>query len=442
MNVLILDTDGVGLDFALRAAGAGHAVKLFRYLKKPDRYGEGFKQIELVDDYKQHMAWAKDGLILSTSNKRYLWELDRYRTDFGYKVFGPTVASARLEINRTAGMDAFKAIGVDMPAYQTFNSLDDAEVFARKSDRAWVVKPAGDNDDKSLTYVSRDPADLVGWLRRQMRSGKTLKGEVMLQEKVDRLEEVGVSGWMGPDGFLPDKFQVCVEHKPLMDGDIGPGTGEQGTVCQYTFKDKLAEEMLLPMEPVLRALGHTGDFAIGAIVDKKGKAWPLEFTARCGYPAFWIQTASHRGDQVIWMRDLLDGKDSLRVNYDVAIGVVMAQPFYPYDLASPGQVEGVPIHGFEEVRNDVHPVEVMMGKGPVMDGGKLVERPTYETTGEYVLVATGTGKTVEKARKAVYGVVDQIRFPNRMFRTDIGAKVIKALPAMHQHGYLLDMQAG
>lgn len=441
MNVLILDTDGVGLDFALRAAGAGHAVKLFRYTKKPDRYGEGFKQIELVDDYKQHMAWAKDGLILSTSNKRYLWELDRYRTDFGYKVFGPTVASARLEINRTAGMDAFKAIGVDMPAYQTFNSLEDAEVFARKSDRAWVVKPAGDNDDKSLTYVSRDPADLVGWLRRQIRCGKTLKGEVMLQEKVDRLEEVGVSGWMGPDGFLPDKFQVCVEHKPLMDGDIGPGTGEQGTVCQYTFKDKLAEEMLLPMEPVLRALGHTGDFAIGAIVDKKGKAWPLEFTARCGYPAFWIQAASHRGDPVRWMRDLLDGKDTLRVNYDVAIGVVMAQPFYPYDLASPGQVEGVPIHGFEDVRNDVHPVEVMMGKGPVMDGGKLVERPTYETTGEYVLVATGTGKTVEKARKAVYGVVDKIRFPNRMFRTDIGQKVIQALPALHAAGYLLDMKA-
>jgi phosphoribosylamine--glycine ligase len=441
MNVLILDTDSVGLDFALRAAAAGHAVKLFRYMKKPDRYGEGFKQIELVDDWRGWMPWAKDGLIFCTSNKRYLQELDRYRADFGYKVFGPTVQSARLEINRSAGMAAFKAIGVDMPAYQTFNSLEDAEAFARKTDRAWVVKPAGDNDDKSLTYVSRDPADLVGWLRRQIRSGKPITGEVMLQEKVDLLGEVGVSGWMGPEGFLPDKFQVCVEHKNLMDGEVGPGTGEQGSVMQYMFKDKLAETMLLPMEPVLRTLGHTGDFAIGAIVDRKGKAWPLEFTARCGYPAWWVQVASHRGDPVKWMRDLLDGKDSLRVNYDVGIGVVMAQPFYPYELAQPAQVEGVPIHGFADVLNDVHPVEVMMGKGPVMEGGKLVERPTYETTGEYVLVATGMGKTVGKARKAVYDTVDKIRFPNRMFRTDIGKKVIEALPALHEAGYLLDMKA-
>lgn len=441
MNVLILDSDGVGLDFALRAAAAGHAVKLFRYTKKPSRTGEGFKQITLVDDYKPHMKWARDGLIFCTTNNRYLWEMDRYRADFGYKVFGPTVASARLEINRKAGMDAFKAIGVDMPPYHTFKSLEDAEAFARKSSDAWVVKPMGDEEDKSLTYVSRDPADLVGWLRRQIRCGKALKGELMLQAKVDRLEEIGVSGWMGPDGFLPDKFQTCVEHKPLMDGDIGPATGEQGTVMQYSFKDKLAEQMLKPMEPVLRALGHTGDFAVGAMLDKQGKVWPLEFTARCGYPAWWIQTASHRGDPVKWMRDLLDGKDSLRVNYDVAIGVVMAQPFYPYNLSSPGQVEGVPVQGFAEAMPHVHPVEMMMGHGPVMEGGKLVERPTYETAGEYVLVATGMGKTVERARKAVYGVVDQIRFPNRMFRTDIGEKVIKALPALHKHGYLLDMQA-
>lgn len=440
MNVLIIDSDGVGLDFALRAAAAGHAVKLFRFTKRPSRYGEGFKQITLVDDWRGHMPWAKDGLILSTSNNRYLTELDRYR-DFGYKIFGPTVASAKLEIDRKAGMDAFEAIGVDMPAYQTFSSLEDAEAFARKSSDAWVVKPMGDEEDKSLTYVSHDPADLVGWLRRQIGLGKKLKGKIMLQEKVDRLEEIGVSGWMGPEGFLPDKFQTCVEHKPLMNGDIGPATGEQGTVMQYTFKDKLAEQMLLPMEPILRTLGHRGDFAVGAMVDKSGKAWPLEFTARCGYPAWWIQCASHRGDPVRWMRDLLDGKDTLRVNYDVAIGVVLAQPCYPFNLASPAQVEGVPIQGVEGVLADVHLVEAMMGKGPAMDAGKLVDRPTYQTAGEYVLVATGLGKTVTKARKAVYGTVDEIRFPNRMFRTDIGEKVIKALPAMHQHGYLLDMQA-
>jgi len=225
-----------------------------------------------------------------------------------------------------------------------------------------------------------------------------------------------------------------------MNEDVGPATGEQGSVTQYCTRDKLAEEMLLPFEAILRTLGHRGDFAIGAMLDKKGKAWPLEFTARCGYPAWWIQSASHRGDPAKWMRDLLAGKDTLKVSNDVAIGVVMAQPRYPYNNSPPELVEGVPIAGVEDVLADVHLVEAMMGKGPVMEDGRVVERPTYQTAGEYVLVATGLGKTVGKAQERVYGTIDHIRFPNRMFRTDIGQKVRDHLGAFHAAGYLMDMQ--
>ena len=335
-RVLCIDTDHVGLDFCLRAAACGHEVKLFRYSKKPTKYATGFtRNFTLVDDWRQHMPWARDGLILITANNRYVHELERWR-EIGYKnIFGPTVASARLEIIRSAGMEAMQSIGLDLPHYETFDSLVEAEVFARKSDRAWVVKPMGDEEDKGMTYVSRDPADLTGWLQRQIGLGKKLNGKLMLQEKIDRLAEIGVSGWVGPDGFLPDRYGISFEHNPLHAGDIGVNTGEQGTICQYSDKEKLATEMLLPLESILRALGHRGDFSVGAMIDKAGKAHFLEFTARCGYPAWWIQTASHRGDPVTWMKDLLDGKDSLKVSYDCAVGVVLSQPCYPFDTAPP-----------------------------------------------------------------------------------------------------------
>jgi phosphoribosylamine---glycine ligase len=440
MRVLIVDTDRVGLDFAMRAANAGHEVKLFRYSAKPNRYATGFSPLfTLVDDWKQHMGWARDGLVLLTANNRYVWDLQRYR-EMGFKnIFAPSVMSARLEIERSAGMQAMQAIGHEIPHYETFTSLSEALEFARKSDRAWVHKPMGDEEDKSLTYVADDPADLVGWLQRQIKKGKKLKGKVMLQEKVDALCELGVSGWMGPEGFLPGKFQACVEHKKLHDGEIGPATGEQGTLCQYYEKDKLAEEMLLPLEPMLRALGHTGDFAVGAMIGTDGRPHFLEFTARCGYPCWWIQNASHRGDPVQWMKDLLDGKDSLKVSYDPAIGVVMSQPHYPYETATPEQVEGVPIRGVEAVLADVHLVEVMRGKGPMMDGGKVVEGPVYDTAGEYVCVATSLGKTIERARAKVYAVVDKVKFPDRVYRTDIGCKVMPKLKALHKFGYVPDL---
>lgn len=438
MRVLIIDQDRVGLDFALRCAAADHDVKWFRYQKKPSRDGEGFKGIAIVDDWRPHMAWAREGLILATVNNKYIPELDRYR-EHGFKIFAPTVASAKLEISRAAGMEAMQAAGIEVPPYHTFDSLESAAKFARKTDRAFVFKPMGDEEDKALSYVSCDPADLVGWLERRIQRGATLKGQCMLQEKIDMLAEVGVSGWVGPDGFLPEKWQVCFEHKKLMDGECGPNTGEQGTVTQYVETDKLADEMLKPMEAIVRTLGHRGDFAIGAGIDSKGRAWPMEFTARCGFPTLYIQIASHKGDPAQWMRDLLDGKDTLRVDRRVAIGVVMAQPPYPYDDSPCPEVEGNPITGLEDQWDHVHPVSVMMGRGPKMDGGKIVTGAIPMTTGAYVLIATGLGSTVEKARERVYGTVGAVKFANAMYRTDIGEKVIDKLPALHRHGYALQM---
>ena len=428
MRILCIDVECMGLDFVLRSAAAGHQVRWFRYSTKPLRDGEGMTGFQIVDDWRPHMPWAREGLILSTGNWRYSQELDRYR-DLGYRIFAPTAASARLEIDREAGQDAMRAAGIEIPPFEVFDSLKAARDFAAKHDETYVHKPMGDEADKSLTYVAHDQEDLCGWLDHQIRSGKKLKGKCMLQQKIDLLCELGVSGWFGPEGFLPDKWQVCVEHKNLMNDELGPATGEQGTVCQYVDEDKMATEILKPMEPILRTLGHRGDFAVGCGIDKRGRAYPFEFTARCGWPAFMIQMASHFGDPAQWMRDLLDGNDTLKVSYDVAIGVVMAQPRYPYNSSPPELVEGNPIRGIKDAGNAVHLVSAMKSRGE------------YETTGEMVAVVTGLGKTIEKARDKVYSSVSKVRFPNRMYRTDIGCKVIDALPKLHQFGYLADMRA-
>ena len=428
MNVLVIDSEGTGLDFVLRASAHGHSVRWFRYETKPTRDGEGFGGFRIVSDWRSSMAWARDGLILTTGNWRYIAELDRYR-EFGYKVFGPTAESARLEIDREAGQHAMEAVGIDLIPFQVFDSLTEARKFASSHDETHVFKPMGDEADKSLTYVAHDPEDLCGWLDHQIARGKKLKGKCMLQQKVDLLCELGVSGWFGPEGFLPDKWQVCVEHKNLMDGEVGPATGEMGSVCQYVAEDKLATEMLMPMEPVLRTMGHRGDFAIGCGIDKKGRAWPFEFTARLGWPAFFIQMASHRGDPVVWMRALLDGADKLKVSYDTAIGVVLGQPRFPYNSSPTDLVEGNPINGVEAAGDAAHLVSVMK------HGDK------YETSGEYVAVMTGLGKTIELARQKVYAAVDKVRFPNKIYRRDIGEKVIRSIPMLHRHGYLRDMRA-
>ena len=385
------------------------------------------------------MPKAKDGLIVTTGNCRFISELDRWR-DLGWKIFAPTAKSAKLEIDRAFGMEEMQKVGIEVPPYEQFKSLKEAENFARKSDKSWCFKTLGSEEDKALSYVASDPADMVGWLQRQQKLGMTLKGPCMLQEKIDMLSEVGVSGWFGPEGFLPEKWQICFEHKKLMNDEKGPNTGEQGTICQYVETDKMAEEMLKPMENYLLKAGHRGDFAIGCGIDNAGKAWPFEFTARLGWPAFYIQIASHKGDPAQWMRDLLDGKDTLKVSRDAAIGVVMAQPRYPYNDGDPKMVEGVPISGCDEVWADLHPAEMMMGRGPKMEGGKVVDGPICQTAGEYVAIMTALGDTVEKARSRVYRSIDKISFANAMYRTDVGEKVQDKLETLHGFGYATDLE--
>lgn len=439
-RLLIVDQENMCLDLALRATKAGWETRWYRHsLRKPIRDGEGFG-LTMVEDWRDHMAWVgKDGLVFCSGNFVHLAELDRYR-EFGFHIFAPTVASARLEIERGIGLEAMKSVGIEVPPYHEFSSLEDAERFARKSDVGWAFKTLGSEDDKTTTFISDDPAQMVGWIRQKIARGMKLKGPCLLQQKIDMLMELGVSGWMGSDGFLPDRWQVCVEHKKLCNGEIGPNTGEMSTLTQYCETDKLADEMLKPMEPILRTLGHRGDFAIGCGIDKFGKAWPFEFTVRSGWPCFFLQLASHSGDPCKWMLDALNGKDSLRVSYDIGICVVMGQPMFPYNKSTPEQVEGNPIDGVDAVWKDVHPVSMMKGRGPVMKDGKVVEGQNYQTTGEYVIVATSLGKTISKARDKVYKVVDAIHFPNAIYRTDAGEKVAKVLPALHRHGYAMDMQ--
>ena len=436
MRILCVDQEIQGLDFCLRAIADGHDVRLWRPTKNP--VGKGFAGLKIVDDWRASMVWAREGLVLMTGNAKYCMELDRFRP-MGWNIFGPTEQSAALETDREAGMKAMEAVGLELPHYECFGSLAEARAFAKSADQAYVFKPLGSEDNKALTYVASDPADMVGWIDRQIARGMKVS-KCMLQEKIDMAAELGVSGWVGPEGFLPNKWQICFEGKKLMPGDYGPNTGEMHTTTQYVTEDRMAEEMLLPLEPILRTLGHRGDFSIGCGVDSKGRAWPFEFTARCGWPAFYIQTASHKGDVAEWMLDLCKGEDSLRVDKRVAIGALLCQPPFPQWNGKPEDVNGNPISGLDDVWDDFHPSMIQMAKGPMMEGGEVSEGLCHQTAGEQIGVVTGLGKTVSEAREAVTKTVKAISFSDMMVRNDYGLKQEKELPILNKFGYATSME--
>ena len=433
MRVLVIsmDTIGEGLAFALRCVKAGHAVRFYLNPKANKSIGEGFKGVEKVTDWLTSVKWAD--LILPTGNHEFMPALERAKK-FGANVFGPSVASSKLEIDRKAGMKFLDEHEIEVPEYKTFKSLKDAEAHVRKTEQRYVFKPLGDEDDKSLSYCSKSPADMVARLQRWQKLGMSLKGECMLQKFIEGTE-FAVSSWMGSEGFVGNPNENF-ERKKLLSGDCGPNCGEAGTILKYVSDSKIATDVLAPLEQGLLDLGHLGDVDVNCIVDDKGKAWPLEFTSRLGWPAFNIMCALHKDDPVQWMLDACQGKDTLQTSEKVAAGVVLAQPDYPYSNLTKAETDGVPIYGVTaENAKYLSPQSVKRVTQPVMEGDKLTEKPTWTTAGDYLAVVTGTGRTVSQACERAYKTLKELHVPDGMWRDDIGEALKESIPKLQAHGY-------
>ena len=440
MKILVIDVQGNALDYALRCLDEGHEVRLF--IRK-DREGNspkiGIGLVTRVPHWEPSMNWAD--LIFLTDNTYYLHDLEPYRRK-GYPIFGCNLAVAQWELDRNEGQRIFEKAGIPVIPTKEFSNYDEAIAYVKQTMGRFVSKPTGDGsgeESKALSYVSKNPADMVYMLQR-WKKNKTYKGKFILQEFVGGIE-MAVGAWCGANG-MSKYYCENWEFKKLMNDDLGVATGEQGTVLRYTTDSLLAEKVLKPLEPFLKALNYTGYIDVNCIIDKKGNPWPLEFTSRPGWPLFQIQQAVHP-DPCEWMLDMIDGEDSFKPSDKIALGVVVAQPDYPYSRMTKKEVTGVPVYNVDDssYRSSIHPCEMMLGTAPYMDGDKLKEGEHLVTAGDYILVCSATAYTVEQAHDRCYKVVKSIEIPNSiMYRSDIGCRLEKQLPELHKNGYVGDME--
>jgi phosphoribosylamine---glycine ligase len=436
--VINMDCVGEGLALSIRAAKAGHQVKIWYSKDNHPETGEGFKNIERVDSWLSEARWAD--LIVPTGNHDFIAKLDSLKA-MGMCVFGPSVKSAALEIKRAQGMKFFEANGIQVPAYEQFANLAAAEAHVRKTGARYVFKTLGDEEDKSLSYVGKSAADLIARLQRWQKLKMNPKGPVMLQEFIPGVE-IGVSRWMGKDGFI-GPYNENFEHKKLCSGDAGPNCGEAGTIMKYVAASALGEKVLAPLEEALVDIKHLGDIDVNCIVDDQGRAWPLEFTCRLGWPAANIMWGCHKDDPIEWMLDACHGIDSLETRNKVACGIVIAQPDYPYSTRSKEELADVPIYGVSPKNEGYLSAQsVKIQKMPTMQGEEIIEKPIWCTTGDYVCVVSGQGSTVKRACERAYGTLKELSMPDMIYRDDVGEKLKDELPKLQQHGFATEFTYG
>jgi phosphoribosylamine---glycine ligase len=422
-NVLLIDTDeaGIFMGMAYKASIEGHKVRLF-IPPGPElnpNLAKGFPNIQVIDNWIGSAKWAD--LILVSDIKKYLPRLKSMREQ-GINYYGPSPESAKLEMDRKFGMDFMKQHGINLPPYHEFNSMSEAEKFQLKNDKRYVFKPLGTEEDKAMTYASKSPEDLVETLRMWKKMGKKDNQPVMLQEFIPGIE-FAVASEMTRNGFIGLPLE-SFEHKPLMSGDIGPGTGEQGTVQKYVKESLLYDKVLKPFEDALIKLGHQGNIDVNCIIDEKGNVWPLEFTCRHGWPQSVIQLIQRDGSTTDMFIDAMHGKDSLKLKEDHAIGVVLTQPPFPNKQKNWESVERPIFMENENVKRHLMPQSMMQDS--YLHKDKSMKKD-WMTCGTYFGIMTALGDTVEQSMSRVYKTIDKVHVAQMQYRDDIGERVINKL---------------
>lgn len=426
MRVLCIeDTPDGLLDLAIIAKRLGHSERYYCRAYDEVKCPVGRGLVHREGDWHRSMRWAD--LVVVGGNGKWLIELDRWRA-MGVPVIGGCAEVAAWELDRLTGMAAFKKAGIPVPPFRQCATLKDAMAYVADRDEGCAVKPCGDIADKATSIVGKDAQTILWRLGRWQKEGKRFPGGLMVQDRVEGVE-FAVGAWIGPGGFAPG-WEINAEEKKLFAGGLGPATGEQGTVMQLVKSEKLADLVLKPFEDRLVQMGYVGNVDVNCIIDEDGTPWPLEWTTRLGWPAFNIECALH-ADPVEFLAGLAAGKppNTRRLN-EVAVGVVLAIPPYPYSHAKTEEVVGVPIWGVTPgIEERVHFAQTMLDKGQLA------------TAGDYVCIATGTGETVQAARGAAYRAIQRLDLPaSPFYRVDIGQRLAKQLDQLQTHGFAKEMQ--
>jgi len=420
---LFVSLESLSGDLAWQLKKEGHEVKCFIERKEDHDVYDGI--LDKVTSWKENTDWAD---VIVFDDVGFGKEADDLRSK-GKLVVGGSKYTDMLEEDREFGQNEMKRVGMNILPHWDFDDFGKAIEFIKNTPDRYVFKPSGNtpSDQKGILFLGQeeDGKDLIQILEQNKKLWAKKIKHFQIQKMAVGVEVAVGAFFNGTDFFYP--INVNFEHKKLFPGDLGPYTGEMGTLMFWSQPNEIFKATLLKMKEDLAKSKYVGYIDINCIANSKG-IFPLEFTSRFGYPTISIQMegiTSEIGDMLYRMAK---GESfEVKTKKGFQIGVVIAIPPFPFDD---------PKEAF--IYKDLS----IMFKKPVLDGVHLgdikIVNEVWTVAGDsgYALVITGAGYTVEEARKQAYKRVKNIMIQNMYYRTDIGGKWIEDSDKLHTEGYL------
>ena len=420
---LFISINAYSADLAWQLKRQGHSVKYYVKKQLDGDIGDGF--VTKVENWQPWIKWA-DVIVFDDIRSGRL--ADKLRQE-GKLVIGGGVYTDRLERDRVFGQQELHDAGVRILPQWEFTSYRSAIAFIKRHPSAYVIKPCGKGDDyHGSLYVGMEPDghDVIRVLQGFERVFKERIKVFQLQKKVIGVEIAVGAFFNGHDFVYP--INVNMEHKRMFPGDLGPQTGEMGTLMFWSKANYLFEETLFKMKPRLIESGYVGYIDIDCMADESG-IYPLEFTSRFGYPTISIQMEGLTTPLGELFYRLARGEDfTFKAKQGFQIGLRVLVPAFPFH-------DKQVFDTFS--RNSVISFNTNNLAGIHIEDTKLVQGQ-WKVAGHLgcALVVAAHGKTVPRAQAAAYATAKKIHIADMYYRNDIGNKWPAESKLLEKWGYL------
>ena len=376
----------------------------------------GLKNIAITD-FSELANWAIDQEIEYTvvgPDAALAAGVVDYFESCGLKIFGPTKAAAELEWSKDFAKAFMKRHNIPTAAYQTFSDATSAHHYIDQAGLPIVIKADGLAAGKGVVVATtlEQAHQAIDAMMVNAQFGSS-GARVIIEEFMPGEE---ASFFVLSDGHNILPLATAQDHKRLLDGDLGPNTGGMGAyspapVITPTLHGKILSQIVKPTIAGMAAEGRPfkGFLFVGLMIQAGGIPRVVEYNARLGDPETQVIMPRLQSDLSLVIEAALENRlNTVELEWDrrTALGVVLAAKGYPDNPRKGDPVFGIP--KFTEDAMTFH-------------AGTLINEQGYLlTNGGRVACAVGLGDSVRMAQDRAYALVDEIKFRDMQFRTDIG----------------------
>ncbi len=333
----------------------------------------------------------------------------------GLKIFGPSGKAAEIEGSKTFAKDLMAKYNIPTAKYGAFTDAAEAKAFLDTVGLPCVVKADGLAAGKGVLIceTKAEAEEAIADILVDNKFGSA--GSRVVVEEFLTGQEVSMLAFT--DGKTVVPMVSSQDHKRIWDGDKGLNTGGMGAYSPAPVYTADIHKIVVPqvLEATVKAMeaegrSFSGILYAGLMLTADGPK-VLEFNARFGDPETQAVLPRLKSDLVDIFLAIIDGRlDEMNIEWheEAAVCVVIASGGYP-ETSDKGRV----ITGLKEAAATG---AIVFHAGTKEDNGSIV------TNGGRVLGISALGKDIAEAIANAYRGVEQIKFENMQYRTDIGKK--------------------